>query len=304
MIRTLGALLLVASAAVSQDNLQWRDSERDASLRNASTHTLNYELDGAATFSAKGKPLTIELRSSGLEVTGEDVSGKLSRHPADRKRFVAEQLNVRGSAVVVSDTEVAQKFLIEKSLLKELTANQQRIRMESEVLNYSGGAEKGTMTIPEKLRLETNSRGVQLVEQPDKSVKNKRFARTVEVKGSSGIVNLYQPVKVSSMALDNGSLEGPVTFVIHISEQLDGAKEPTLSDITGRADRVTFDFKGATKKLVLLGNVHVEGQGDTYSGESNASDMTITLDEALQPTKFEFNGNPATARARQRGGGR
>lgn len=295
------AVVLAAGASLAQQgNVLYQDLEQNLILKDFITHKLSFAND-KVIFSGTGKPVHLESRSGGLLILGNSLSGEAKRD-AKSKSYTIEKADVDGDAVLIRDSRKAQQFLIESKLLEKLTPTQSSFRLDSASFGYVGSLTAGTLTIPSKLRIRLNSEGTQEIVQADKSTKTKSFTRSVDLTGSSGLVTFYQLTEGQPLLVEGGRIQGPVQFVIKGSEQMQGEKEPTLTDVSGTADMLSFDFKSPKKTMTLSGNVHLIGTGATYSGQANANSLVVTLDDALQPISYDFDGSPAITKIKTGGG--
>lgn len=119
----------------------------------------------------------------------------------------------------------------------------------------------------------------------------------VEFKGTSGNVTTPDITKASKgRPVTQASIQGPVTVTF------DGkSKDGDDLHLVARGDRMTLDPAG---KLLLTGNVSIEGGGLDYQSQGSGQTVYILLDETMKPTRYGAAGDPAKIDVKPNGGGR
>jgi hypothetical protein len=295
----LKSVVLIAAAfgwLVSVQDVLFQDAEKSVTLSGFMTHKLSRTVE-EVRFSGTGKPLAINVRSNGLLLNGENVSGVIK--PQGRTFFI-ESANLSGSAVAIMDTIVRQEYELSKKLREALTPDQSRTRFDSPTMIYSGSVVEGKIATESKLRVRSDTAGTRSIKKEEKDVQQS-FSQNLDLTGASGTINLDPQAKTTATNLKSGRIEGPVEFTFKRIEQDAGAKEPTETTLQGRGDLLTFDFTGSERVLILQGNVHLVGTG-SFNGTTNVDKLIITVDEKLQPIRYETEGKPATTTVKTGGG--
>jgi hypothetical protein len=293
----LGGLLFGAIGLALAQGSILRDEENSFVVRDFSPKTFRYEPGKLIRFSGTGSPLTIEAKSQGILLQANEASGEAK---PNGKLFFLEQGQASGSAVVIMDTKVRQEFELAKKLRQALTPEQSRTRLDSANFTYTGSADEAKISTTSKLRVRSDTDGARTIKKEEKDVAQ-TYLQNLDLTGSAGTINLDPEAKTTSTNLKTGRIEGPVEFTFKRVEKNAGAEKPDETTLQGRGDLLTFDFTGAERQIILQGNVHLEGTGG-FNGVTNVDRLIITVDEKLQPIRYETEGKPATTTVKTGGG--
>ncbi len=297
---TLALLALMALAIGSQDqDIFFQDGEKSIILRDFVGKSISYTPGQLVRFSGTGSPLTADVRSNGLLLQGNEIQG-VAKPIASL--FYLEEANLSGSAVAIMDSKVREDFELSKKLRTAPGPEQSRTRIDSARMVYAGTQEEGELTMPAKLRVRSDTTGARTVKKEDKDVAQ-TYTQALDLVGTSGAISLDPNAKTSSTNLKKGTIQGPVEFTFLRSETDAGAKEPAITNLVGRGDKLIFDFTGTARTITLVGNVHLVGTG-SFNGETNVDKLIITVDEKLQPIRYETEGNPSTTKMKTGDGGK
>jgi hypothetical protein len=159
---------------------------------------------------------------------------------------------------------------------------------------------EGLLTLPSKLRVRSDTAGARTIKKDNKDLAQ-TFTQNLDLTGSSGTISLDPNAKTTATNLKKGTIEGTVDFNFKRIETTAGVKEPEETTLVGKGDRLVFDFTGAERTITLVGNVHLVGTG-SFNGETNVDKLIITVDEKLQPIRYETSGNPSTTKVKTGGG--
>ncbi len=296
---SLSALVLATIAVAAQDSdIFFQDAEKSITLRNLAQRSFSFDPGKQVRFSGSGKPvLSVDAPSSGLLLQGNQIEGVAK--PVGRLFFL-EEGKLTGESVVIMDTKVREEFEISKNLRAALSPEQSRTRVDSAVINFAGTQAEGVLTLPSKLRVRSDSAGTRQIRKEEKDVEQ-TYTSKLDLTGSSGLMSLDPAAKTTASNLKKGTIEGPVEFNLVRNETDAGAAVPTISTLVGRSDQLVFDFTGTERTIRLVGNVHMVGTG-SYTANVNAQIFVITVDEKLQPIRYEAEGKPASTKVN--GGGR
>jgi len=119
---------------------------------------------------------------------------------------------------------------------------------------------------------------------------------TVEMKGSSADL----VVTGAQKQLSSATVGGPVK--LNLRQAAKAGKAATKIDASG--DRMTYKAgtgKGGT--MVLIGNVKMSGEGDTFSGDGEAAQATVEFDANGLVDSVELTGAPTVTRLVPKKGG-
>jgi hypothetical protein len=108
------------------------------------------------------------------------------------------------------------------------------------------------------------------------------------------------------MLFRTGFMSGPVNFRYRRQAAANGAPDALL-DLTGVADRLEFDFVGASHTLTLLGHVHIEGVRGPYQGSTSGDRAVLTFGANNRLVNITIEGSPSESNLKPRpttGGGR
>lgn len=94
-----------------------------------------------------------------------------------------------------------------------------------------------------------------------------------------------------------GTLQGPV----HL--KLTGTNKGNPLDVDATCQVMTFDLSVLPYKLVMSGDVVVNGAQPGYQGETRASRLTLLLDKDYQPIEMQGSGDPGTTTVNKGGSG-
>ena len=291
-----GFLSIPVAVALAQGSYV-KDEENSFIVRDFSPKSFRYEPGKLIRFAGTGSPLTIEAKSQGLIFQANEASGEAK---PNGKLFFLEHGEANGSAVVIMDTKARQEFEVSKKLRTALTPEQSRTRLDSATFSYAGTASEGKVSTSAKLRVRSDSDGTRTVKKEDKDVQQ-NFAQNLDLTGSAGTINLDPQATTAATNLKTGRIEGPVEFTFKRTEKNAGDEKPDETTLQGRGDLLTFDFTGTERQIILQGNVRLEGTGG-FNGVTNVDRLIITVDEKLQPIRFETEGKPATTTIKTGGG--
>jgi hypothetical protein len=289
-------LLVACTALAVQDGILFQDAARSLVLRGFDNHRLSRTVT-EVRFSGSGTPAIIEAKTSGALLQAQEVSGTAR---VEGKLMTLQEAQLSGNAVIVIDTKARETFILSQNAAAAPAREHSRTRLDSSVLDYKGNSEMGTVTANSKLHLVSDSAGTRTVKKDEKDVE-RAFTQSLDLVGSKGAITLDPRGKTSVAVLRKGSVEGPVDFVYRGTEKDSDAKEPTLTNLVGRGDLLTFDFTTPDKTITLSGNVHMVGTG-SFAGETNVDKLIITVDDNLQPIRYETEGKPTTTRIKPGGG--
>lgn len=111
--------------------------------------------------------------------------------------------------------------------------------------------------------------------------------------GNSGWLRTFaqRPSTASKLGFESAELNGSVQF--KLVDSLDENGKPLSATIFGRASRATYDHKAS--KIVLSGNVHLDGDHPLMIGQIDAAKVELILDVNGEVEEIDVTGTPATA---------
>lgn len=244
--------------------------------------------DQGIAFDGDGKPLKIELKSSGTTITGANAEGNATR--GDNRAYFLKNATITGNANLVMDGQAADEYrLRQKAAIglqpgpKALTKTQ----IQSDILKYSGTAADGRVEFPGAVTIDSSSR------ESSTGAKNvpTLITRSLHLTGASGFLTMLIN-GAGNNALQKGEIAGPVTYNGESHVKPEGAPEETTT-FQGRADNMKFDFTAEPRTLTLTGNVTLSSKGPAASGDISADIVVVTVDANLKPLKIDITGSPA-----------
>lgn len=156
------------------------------------------------------------------------------------------------------------------------TSANQTAKIQSSLVNYIGS--NSTFTSPGKLTIVRSDPAA---------------GEVLTMSGNSGWLRTFsqRPAASAKLGFEAAELNGAVQF--RLIDSLDENGKPQSSSIVGRADRATYDSKAS--RIVLTGNVHLEGDHPLMIGDINASKVELILDAKGEVEEIDVIGAPATA---------
>ncbi|MEZ0326106.1 MAG: hypothetical protein ACAH95_09380 [Fimbriimonas sp.] len=280
-------LAILGLAWVAQGQSTFTDPAKSITLRYSGLKSFEYKPDDVIRFSGTGSPVVVDAVSSGLVLNGNELS-LLAKSSA--KLFYLQEATLNGSSVVISDTKVREDFEVSRKLRTELSPEQSRTRVDSATIHYKGTRTEGELTVPSKLRIRSDTAGARTIKKEDKDVAQ-TYTQNLDLTGTSGVMSLDPNAKTTATNLKKGTIEGVVEFNFNRVEKDADTAEPVVSTLVGRGDQLVFDFTGTVRTIKLVGNVHMVGTG-SYTADINCHTFIITVDEKLQPIRYEAEGGP------------
>jgi hypothetical protein len=291
------ALWLVVALARGQGNLVFESPDHDLRVLDSPDCRVGQDLHGNIRFSGSGNPITVEVRSNGLTVSGLKLTGRAA--PGPNKTYIVQEVHDVGSAKLVIDSAQSDQFKSSQAKAEgkpfELNKNVNKTTVTSEVFDYTGGADTGTLTLSQPFHIAGVGNGERMV---DKTVDNKKtqvrqvFDQTLDLDAMTGVVEIDpRPAKRGSQ-IKSGTIKGKVMFHLIRHEKNDGDQEPTLYDIVGTCDEMDFAVEGVNEIITAKGHVKVTGTVGTHLADK----VVITLDPDFQPIYIESTGSPSESR--------
>ena len=275
-----------AFAIYHQVRINYHD--QDFTLSNFDTFNATLENQGIA-FKGDGKPLHIDMQSSGTTITGLNADGNALR--GSTGAYFLQNSTVTGSANLTLNGATVQQWALAhpKPGAKPGTApNETTItQIQSNVLKYAGTEKDGRVDFPGSVIIDSTSDGS--TTGKNKVVTNNH--RTLHVTGSSGFTTVGLS-NTGNNALETGHLAGPVNFNGESDSTAAGTQAQTTT-YEGKADSMDFDFTKDPRTLTLTGNVSISSKGTGATGDISADTVVMTLDANLKPTKVDITGSPA-----------
>jgi hypothetical protein len=278
------AITAIAICLASQVKINYHD--QDFTLSGFDNFSATLE-DQGTTFKGDGKPLKIEIQSSGTTITGTTADGMAKRGTSGP--YFLENATISGNANLLMDGQIAQEFADRKrdSKAPAVPAPITKTQIESDVLKYSGTATDGRVEFPGAVTIDSSTNGKSVGK--DKATSD--VSRVLHLTGASGFVTM-QLGGAGNNALQTGEIAGPVTYSGN-STTTPAKGTAVETTFQGKADNMKFDFSKEPRTLTLTGNVTLTSKGAAASGDISADTVVVTLDANLKPTKVDITGNPA-----------
>jgi hypothetical protein len=231
------------------------------------------------SFSGEGTPLIANAASLGMKLTSRSMEGKAAKTEGT---YVLQNASMAGAAVVELDSKVREDWEIKAGKRKAESPSQSSLRVTSERLDYRGTSGQGELTIPGAHHIHGESHSA--------------AQSVVEIDSVSGVISLDPSATTATAGLRKGELSGPVH--LNLTRTLGGVK----STYTAMCDRMSFDFTGKEKAILLIGHVSFTTASPDFSGTAVAKTVTVTVDDQLTPIHYEFSGDPSTTTVKTGGG--
>jgi hypothetical protein len=274
------ALIVAAFAFAAQVRINYQD--QDFTLKGFDTFSATLE-DRSIGFEGRGKPLSIEILSSGTLLSGTDATGRAVKDAGGA--YFLQTVSVNGDAVLSVDTQLAYEYVsrnMESSKRPDVVT---KTELRSSALKYSGTAADGRTDFPAALIIDTTSFSA-------------AASRALHLTGTSGFITMSLK-SAGSNALRTGEIVGPVTYSGKSDALSAPGGPPQTTTFQGKADNLKFDFTTEPRTLTLTGNVTLDAKGTAATGEISADTVVVTLDANLKPVKIDIAGSPAKTTMRQ-----
>ncbi len=271
------------------------------------------DLDGLQTgskekhFSVVGSLAKVFSPDQGFTALGKSMDFTITE--TDPKIVTVKSGLIDGSASIIFDSETADKAAQERAQKAGKPAPAPRpesshIELHSERLTYSGSSEKGTLELPLPWTITDSTRGT-AIKEIQKTPVTFDVEQELTVSGTKGVFDLGKDKTGKFGQLKTGVIEGPVSFSIVRKETPRGTSTPSVSRYTGVADRLVVDLTTSPGTLVARGHVVVDADTPEIKNAHFVEDqVTIELDDQMQPLRIRFGGSPAKTTVTPRGGGK
>lgn len=256
-------------------------------------YLLNATLSGGVTlWQNRGSSDEVSLQGSALTV--KEAPNRLSMHVG-----VPGSLTLKGQDPDATITAAGGSVTLSGPAGKNRTLDQATLNGAVSLVARSNG----TTTL--------KTTGLMLNQRPGSSVfqLNTSFVvsnsgqdpnghtRQVTLEGRGGNFTTPDITKASTgRPLTSANIKGRVTVTF------DGrTKSGDDLHLVAKGDRLTMDSGG---KILLTGNVSIEGGGLDYQGEGASQTVYILVDDKMQPIRYGATGDPARINFKPDGGGR
>ena len=244
----------------------------------------------------EGTLATIELPEKGFTLKGKKID--LTWAQAEPKVLEIRSGLIEGNASLHLDSAAGflenTKFATERNLPKPKAALVDRIcDLTSNVFQYSGNKEKGTVTLPGTWTYQQADKGTL-----DKVEKEKhtlvQFDQTFTVDSASGTVHLIKGKTGSVDQIETGTIIGPVHFKLVRQETPADTGKTSTSTYVGTADRIDIDMTTHPGTITATGHVKVDGESEGNNISFADEKIVITVSPELEPITIKLGSGQTT----------
>ncbi len=265
----LAALALVVSAGPGQQKPFLRDKQGKFAVFGVTSQETEFGEDGRIAFTFVGSPVSGFSKDQGLEFRCRRLDGTIFQ--ASGGAMTLEKGTAQGQAVVT------------------ITQGPTASVVESERIELVDGQDQAVARLPGAFTFTNRN-------------EESGASRRVNVRAASGQFVL-DPLKTRTQdPVRTATVQGPVTVTVVSTKSEKGATSKSV--LTAKGQAMTYDR--STRKLVVTGNVEIEGEQTPATGRGFQGVMTVERVEITLTEKFEVarvSTRSGSATLREPGGG-
>ena len=284
----LVAAFLTTLCLAAQIKVNYRDGDFTLSGFNTFNATLE---NGGVQFSGDGVPVSIEITSSGVVVTGKSAQGTTQKDASGN--YYLKEAVINGDAHLSVDSQKAYEYASRRKDSTQKPNGVTKTDITSDQIRYAGDAGTGRIDFPGAMNIDSTSTGSEVAKDQTKT----DFTHTLHLTGANGFVTMLVTSAPATNPLRTGDISGPVTYSGKSQTISKGITQETTFD--GKADHMKFDFTQDPRTITLTGNVTLSSKGPAASGDISADTVVVTVDANLNPVKIDISGSPTKTTMRE-----
>lgn len=302
MIGVAALIIAAGPAFIQQQGTRFSGPNTEILIWPANKITISSFGEGA--FTVEGDPATIQWKDAGLNFTANVMTGSLGVEP--EKGYFVKNASFTGQSEISYDSARIAAFLSERSGSPAPSGEGiMRMSVKGDSLAYVGEFATGEIQLHAPFEANWSMNGG-TVSPGNPLATAGAFAGTFSLAGSSGTIGISTHVPAGELPLRKGNISGPVSFHF-LRTPIANGKQEDATEVRGDADRMEFDFVGATHTVSLMGNVRIMGTQGPYAGSTAGDRVVFTFGADNQLQTITVEGKPSESNFKPRpkpGGGR